>query len=171
MKVAALNRCLEFAFGGATSVRQFGRSLPRIRLILAGLAALPAACSNSTNPGPAAVTSAPFAASPASAPSSKGAQTLATWESFHETVEPVLALYCYPCHGPDRSEKGLRLDLFTDETALHARFDALNKALAMLYAAKMPPPCEYQPSTVEQEAVTGWIMAWQKQEIAAQTAR
>lgn len=137
-------------------------------LIVAALAALSAACSQSRRPGVATVSSAPFAASPVPAPSPQRAQTASSWESFHQTVEPVLALYCYPCHGPDRSEKGLRLDLFTDEASLHTRFDALNKTLAMLYAAKMPPPCEYQPSTEEQDIVTSWIMARQKAEIAAQ---
>ena len=83
----------------------------------------------------------------------------------------MFAQYCYPCHGAEISEKGLRLDLFKDEQSLHLQFATLNKVLAMLSSAKMPPVCEYQPSPEELDLVTSWIVARQKLEIAAQLGR
>src|SRR4051812_35209553 len=62
------------------------------------------------SPRGSALYATPVAASPVATSSSAP-----SWESFHETVQPVLAQYCLPCHGAERAEKGLRLDLFKDE--------------------------------------------------------
>jgi hypothetical protein len=73
-----------------------------------------------------------------------------------------MELHCYPCHSEARSEKDIRWDLITDESALHARKDTLTKALGMLYAGKMPPICAYPLSNEELLTLVHFIEDRQK---------
>ena len=126
-------------------------------LLLVGLVVLSRASARAASQGPAAGNSAPA-----------GSQADPSWAAFQKTVAPFFARYCYVCHGPDRMEKGVRLDLFTDEQSLHTQIDVLNRTLAMLLVGKMPPPCEYSPTPPELNEVVAWIVAWDKIALGAQ---
>ncbi len=135
-------------------------------IFLAALGAFPAACTHShslqpreaqatsagamvsSTPAPV-VTPAPaqgnIAASAAPAPKALDV----SWTGFHENIQPIMELHCYPCHSAERTEKDVRWDLIQDAQSLHDRRDQLNRALGMLYAGKMPPICAYPLSNEE----------------------
>ena len=147
------------------------RMIIQTGLLAASLGALLTACTHASNQGSPAVQSTPAAAQLALPASPVAPLPPGSWVAFQRNIEPILSRYCFRCHGPDRSENGIRLDLFTDEESLHTRIDTFNKAIAMLYGSKMPPPCEYQPMSPEMNALVGWIEARQKIEAPAQAAR
>ncbi len=140
-------------------------------LLAVSLAALLTACTHGSSHGSPAVQTAHAAAQPAVPAAPEATLPPGSWVAFQRNIEPILARYCFHCHGPDRSENGIRFDLFTDEESLHTRIDTFNKAIVMLYASKMPPPCEYQPTQTELNALVGWIAARQKIEATAAVAR
>ncbi|MES1166400.1 MAG: hypothetical protein ABUL68_00215, partial [Pseudomonadota bacterium] len=83
-------------------------------LLLAGLVALPTACTHSGSPGPAVVQPAPVSGSsgslsspvvppPVAAASAGAAPAAGSWAAFQETVQPIMELHCYPCHSEVRS--------------------------------------------------------------------
>ncbi len=137
-----------------------------------GLVALLAACAHPSSPGSAAVRSTPVSAAAGSSPSpvtplpaaaaSVVAAPAGSWDAFQQTVQPIMELHCYPCHSEERSEKDIRWDLIKSEQDLHARKDTLAKALAMLYADKMPPICAYPLSPEELMTLVHFIEARQK---------
>jgi len=145
-------------------------------ILLAGLGAFPAACTHSHSPGPGAVQAAPAGAlvaqtpPPVMAPASVQANVAAStapapkaldvsWAGFHENIQPIMELHCYPCHSAERTEKDVRWDLIQDAQSLHDRRDQFNRALAMLYAGKMPPICAYPLSNEETVTLISFMEA------------
>jgi len=83
-----------------------------------------------------------------------------TYAEFQKSVQPFFSSHCYACHGPDDSEAGVRLDIFTSDDALAKNVSTLEKAEKMLASRKMPPKDEVRPSEDEYHATTGWIDAY-----------
>ncbi|MEC8591816.1 MAG: c-type cytochrome domain-containing protein, partial [Planctomycetota bacterium] len=74
------------------------------------------------------------------------------WET---RVRPILAKYCYGCHGPQHSESMVRLDqlsgnLLEDRAAVETWHEVLNA----IDAAEMPPADEPQLNETELTTVT-----------------
>ena len=74
------------------------------------------------------------------------------WET---RVRPILAKYCYGCHGPQHSESMVRLDqlsgnLLEDRAAVETWHEVLNA----IDAAEMPPADEPQLNEMELKTVT-----------------
>jgi hypothetical protein len=101
------------------------------------------------SPAPASAASA--------APASKALDV--SWTGFHENIQPIMELHCYPCHSAERTEKDVRWDLIQDAQSLHDRRDQLNRALGMLYAGKMPPICAYPLSNEETVTLIAFMEA------------
>jgi hypothetical protein len=83
--------------------------------------------------------------------------------SFNRDVRPILAAYCFHCHGPDESESGLRLDLAEGVADAFGDLDlhenaAWQRLISNDPDEKMPPPApgnEVKPD--ELEVLRKWI--------------
>jgi hypothetical protein len=76
---------------------------------------------------------------------------------YTEAVEPILANYCYGCHGLGSKKGGVALDEFADsDAALHAR-DLWLGVLKNVRAGIMPPPGKPRPTADEVRTLETWI--------------
>lgn len=80
-------------------------------------------------------------------------------------VRPILARYCYPCHGDGVDEAGLALDDWPDPGAAAADVATWRLVAARLAAGEMPPAGEPRPSAAETERVLAFARA-----VAAETS-
>jgi hypothetical protein len=78
-------------------------------------------------------------------------------DQFHRDVEPILARYCYDCHGYGSNEGSVTLDEFDSEEALLGDHDLWAGALRMLRADMMPPVDADQPTAEELATIERWI--------------
>lgn len=76
---------------------------------------------------------------------------------FRQHVEPILAKYCYACHGDGAEEGGVRLDGFASDEELLAARDRWAAALKNVRADVMPPAGEERPTPDEVAALAAWI--------------
>ena len=72
---------------------------------------------------------------------------------FETVIQPFFAKHCTRCHGPKKSESGVRLDKFASVIADEYAAEKWQEALDVLNGAEMPPEDEPQPSTEELAAV------------------
>ncbi len=77
-------------------------------------------------------------------------------EKFRREIEPILAKYCYDCHGNGVDKGGVKLDEFADTTALHDPKLWL-RALKNVRAGIMPPADELPLPAAEAEKLMQWI--------------
>jgi hypothetical protein len=77
-------------------------------------------------------------------------------EVFRREVQPILAKYCYDCHGDGVAKGGLTLDNFSTGAAL-ADHKLWFQALKNIRSAVMPPANEAQPTAAETEKLMAWI--------------
>jgi len=76
---------------------------------------------------------------------------------YEEEVLPVLAAYCYDCHGDGSSKGDVELDGFTSyEELLEAR-DLWEGVDLHLRSHTMPPEKKEQPTIEERALLAGWI--------------
>jgi cytochrome c553 len=77
--------------------------------------------------------------------------------SFEKDVRPLLAKYCFSCHGAAKPKADLNLEAFRDEaSALKAR-KTWKKVYDILHADEMPPKDKPQPTAAERERMTDWV--------------
>ena len=67
--------------------------------------------------------------------------------------KPVLAKYCYDCHGLGNVTAQVAFDQFTSDGQLLENRDLWWKALKQLRAGLMPPQGEPRPSSGERRAL------------------
>jgi hypothetical protein len=79
--------------------------------------------------------------------------------SFQSAIRPLLARYCFECHGGDKPKADLGLAAFTDETAILASRTKWRRVAEMLHALEMPPQEKPQPTAAERERITHWLEA------------
>ncbi len=76
-------------------------------------------------------------------------------EDWGSKVKPILQRYCYECHGPERQESMVRLDLLsTDLLNDRAATETWHEVLHVLDAAEMPPEDEAQLTEDELKILT-----------------
>jgi hypothetical protein len=78
-------------------------------------------------------------------------------EQFHRAVEPLLATYCYDCHGNGAAEGSVTLDGFESDTNLLEKPELWTRALRMMRADMMPPVEAAQPNSEELAKLEQWI--------------
>ncbi len=78
-------------------------------------------------------------------------------ELFNERIEPVLAHYCYDCHGYGMSEGGVAFDEIVDGQDAVSRRALWFKALRLLRAKIMPPSDHQRPPAEELAKLEAWI--------------
>jgi hypothetical protein len=78
-------------------------------------------------------------------------------DDFHKNVEPILAHYCYDCHGEGEHKGGITLDAFKSDDSLLNNHDLWWKVLKNVRAGIMPPQKNDRPSDQEQRKLAAWI--------------
>lgn len=79
--------------------------------------------------------------------------------SFEDQIEPILAKYCYGCHGPDEQENDLRVDTLDRDFVNGRDGETWHDMHDVLILGDMPPEDEPQPSASERQLVIDWITA------------
>jgi hypothetical protein len=92
-------------------------------------------------------------------------------EFFESRIRPILAVHCFPCHGPKKQESGLRLDSRerllqgTDAGPVvvpgHPEESPLVEAIRYNAIVKMPPKSKLPPGAIAD--LTAWVqmgMPW-----------
>jgi hypothetical protein len=74
-------------------------------------------------------------------------------------VRPILAKYCFECHGGDKPQADLNLADFKDESAILLGRAQWRRVSEVLHALEMPPEGKPQPSAAERETITRWLEA------------
>src|SRR6185369_529522 len=77
--------------------------------------------------------------------------------SFQQTVRPILAKYCFECHGTKKQESGLNLSTFQDDAAVLAAKKKWKDVWQKVDTKEMPPAGNAEPSAAEREKITGYI--------------
>ena len=76
---------------------------------------------------------------------------------FREQIEPILADYCYGCHGDGIKKGGVTLDEFPTDEALLGRKELWHSVLKNVRAGLMPPRDKPRPSAEEMRTLETWI--------------
>lgn len=87
------------------------------------------------------------------------AATAGAAASFHQKIEPLLAKYCYDCHGNGLNKGKVTLDEFESDAAMLAKRDLWLAALKNVRGGLMPPRDEdiLRPSATEIAELERWI--------------
>lgn len=75
---------------------------------------------------------------------------------FPKNVRSILNEFCYRCHGPEKQESGLRIDMINGSLEDKQLF-LLKHVLDQLKSESMPPDDERQPSASQRMAVVEWV--------------
>lgn len=78
-------------------------------------------------------------------------------ERYLESIQPLLEIHCYACHGYGAKKGGVSLDGFTDAASLRADPDLWWAVLKNVRAGVMPPPSEERPTVEEIDELADWI--------------
>lgn len=84
------------------------------------------------------------------------ANALTTGEDWSK-IEPMLAKYCYDCHGGKKTKGGIDLKKLHDDPSVGKEFALWNKVKDALKNGDMPPEEDPQLSKTEQEQVHKWL--------------
>src|ERR1051325_11734683 len=76
---------------------------------------------------------------------------------FRSDVQPLLAKYCYDCHGDGMDKGKVAFDELKSEEQLLAKPELWFTALKNLRANLMPPEKKPRPSLEEKERIANWI--------------
>jgi len=77
---------------------------------------------------------------------------------FEKTVQPILAKYCFECHGTDPTESELSFASIESFEAASAQRETWEKTLKLLEASAMPPQDhEPRPSNEQTKQLIDWI--------------
>jgi len=76
---------------------------------------------------------------------------------FHQEIEPLLAKYCYQCHGPDKQKSGIRIDTMNPDMLKGQHGGKWREILDAIDRGDMPPDDEPLPSDPERELISEWM--------------
>ena len=77
--------------------------------------------------------------------------------AFETQVKPILARYCYNCHGDAKQQGDLTLQVFKDAASVSKDRKTWEKVMANLRSREMPPTGKPQPTPAERDFLTAWI--------------
>ena len=75
---------------------------------------------------------------------------------FGREIKPLLAEYCYGCHG-EKKKGGLDFRIYSDERSALKDRRVFEKVLGKLEAHEMPPENKPQPTAAERGLITNWV--------------
>ncbi|MBT5185479.1 MAG: DUF1592 domain-containing protein, partial [Kordiimonadaceae bacterium] len=79
--------------------------------------------------------------------------------AFINDIQPLLAGYCYECHGPDKQKGSIRLDTLNPDMITGIDAAKWYHALNMINNAEMPPKEEKQLASNERRALVNWLQS------------
>ena len=79
--------------------------------------------------------------------------------TYREDVRPLLARYCFGCHGDKKQEADMRLNALDPDMASGSDGESWHDALNELNQGDMPPAKAAQPSVKEREMIVRWMTA------------
>ena len=89
---------------------------------------------------------------------SKTGKKLSKEESYYKNkVAPLLATYCYGCHGPKRQKGNMRLDVLDWNMISGSDGEKWHLALNEINSGEMPPKKKAQPSQSERRLIVDWM--------------
>jgi hypothetical protein len=94
---------------------------------------------------------------PAKSALQPGADIATRAEAFRQDVSPLLAKYCFNCHGNGEKTADVSFDQFTSDKQLVESRELWWKALKQLRAGLMPPLGEGRPTSDENQRLETWI--------------
>jgi hypothetical protein len=78
-------------------------------------------------------------------------------EQFRQTIQPILAEYCYDCHGGGMNKGQVAFDAFKSHEELLSKRDLWLAVLKNTRAGIMPPQKKPRPSAEQQRLLEDWI--------------
>ncbi len=84
--------------------------------------------------------------------------TLKAKATFEMDILPLLAGYCYGCHG-EKKKGDLDLRIYQDRAAVVRDKQVFEKVMKNLQTHEMPPEKKSQPTPEERDLITGWIQS------------
>ncbi len=91
------------------------------------------------------------------APLQSQAGETAALERFHKEIKPILAEYCFECHGGGLKRGGVELDQMTTADALLHKRDVWWTLLKNVRSGIMPPAKKSRPTAKEMKQLERWI--------------
>jgi hypothetical protein len=76
---------------------------------------------------------------------------------FEEDVKPVLAKYCYGCHGNAKKKGDLSLETFSTPDLAKTDPNAWEKVMQKVSSRDMPPEDKPQPTVAQRNLIVSWI--------------
>ena len=77
--------------------------------------------------------------------------------AYEKQVKPLLARYCYDCHGDAKQKADLTLQTYRDAASVTNDRKTWEKVLANLRNREMPPQNKPQPTQAERDFLAAWI--------------
>jgi hypothetical protein len=74
-----------------------------------------------------------------------------------QTIRPLLAKYCFECHGPKKQESGLNLSTFQDDAAVLGAKKRWKDVWQKVDMREMPPAGNTEPTLIERAKITSYI--------------
>jgi hypothetical protein len=78
---------------------------------------------------------------------------------FRKDIQPILAEFCYDCHGDGAKKGNVSLDEFTSDQAMVENRELWWNVIKYLRAGIMPPEKKPQPSPAHRERIERWVKA------------
>lgn len=77
--------------------------------------------------------------------------------AYRKSVQPLLARYCFDCHGADQQEANLAIDTLDANLAGGNAATVWSRIADKLSLRLMPPEDANQPSDAERQAIVDWV--------------
>ena len=77
--------------------------------------------------------------------------------NFQQEVEPLLAKYCYQCHGPKKQKSDIRIDTMNPDMLKGQHGGKWREILDAIDRGDMPPDDEPLPTDKERDLITAWM--------------
>jgi len=76
---------------------------------------------------------------------------------FARDIQPLLATYCFECHGEARQKSGVAFHSLTDLPTARRQRELWTRVREQLQAGEMPPDSADQPTAAERQRLLQWI--------------
>ena len=94
---------------------------------------------------------------PAPAGARRAARAADPTLDYARDIEPLLAKYCFKCHGDRRQKGDMQLNVLDPEMKARADAEGWHAALDVINAGEMPPEDEDQLTVEERRRVVAWL--------------
>ncbi len=78
-------------------------------------------------------------------------------QEFADNVRPLLASYCFTCHGNDRAKGGINIEDYKTLSAVRRNPKFWKNVVHQLGEEEMPPEDEKQPAVAERAKLIAWL--------------